>query len=226
MKRFFPKRLHKKEFTPLDSNLTEFTSHTFVKKVLGFTFIEVIVVITISTISFIAITSFIMTMYRANSYAMEQALAIDQARRGVLEMVQYIRGATVSDTGSFPLTSAGTSTFTFYSDIDVDVNVEKVRYFLEDGTFKRGIIKSTGYPLAYTLPEEVKIIAENVHNVANATDIFTYYDKFGAEVTNLDEVADMTFVKVNLIININPSRAPEDFTLRSGVSIRNLKTNL
>lgn len=192
----------------------------------GFTFIEMIVFTTVSAMFFIAVGGIIVNIYRVNSYALEQASAIDQSRRGVLDMVQYIREATISDTGSFPIVSAGTSTFIFYSNIDNDTNIEKVRYFLEDGEFKRGIIKSTGDPLAYTASEKVVIIAKDVRNIVNNTNIFTYYDESGLEVTDLGEITNMTFIRVNLIINLNPARAPEDFTLRSGVSIRNLKTNL
>lgn len=193
----------------------------------GFTFIEMMVVLAVSTLSLIAVTGIIVSIYRANDYALEQAFAIDQARRGVLDMVQYIREATISDAGAFPIVAAGTSTFTFYSNMDESSDVERVRYFLDDDdVFKRGIIKPSGDPVQYTGGEKEIIIAENVRNVANATDIFTFYDEDGLEVTNLSEVTDMTFVKVNLIININPARAPEDFTLRSGVTIRNLKTNL
>lgn len=193
---------------------------------MGFTLIEVFTVIAISTLSFFVINSFILRMYRANSYATEQSVAIDQARKGILDIVECLRGATISDTGSFPIVSVGTSTITFYSNIDNDVNVEKVRYFLDGNILKRGVKKSTGSPLAYTSSEEVKVIAENVRNVINITDIFNYYNNLGVKITDLTKITDITFVKVNLIIDINPNRAPEDFNLRSSVSIRNLKTNL
>jgi len=204
MKQFFSKKINKR----------------------GFTLIEVFTVIAISTLSFLAINSFILRMYRANSYATQQSIAIDQARRGVLDIVKCLRGATISDTGSFPIVSVATSTITFYSNIDADVNVEKVRYFLDGNILKRGVKKSTGFPLAYTSPEEVKMIAENVRNVVNIKDIFNYYNNLGVKITDLSKITDITFVKVNLIIDINPNRAPEDFNLRSSVSIRNLKTNL
>jgi Tfp pilus assembly protein PilW len=192
----------------------------------GFTFVETMIVVLITSISLLAISSFVVSMYRANSYANEQAYAIDYARRGVTDMVQYIREANISDTGSFPIASAGTSSMIFYSNIDTDAEIEKVRYFLDGDTFKRGVVNPTGDPLAYTDPETETIIARNVRNVANDVDIFEFYGDDGVEVTDFDEVTEMTYVKVNLIININPARAPEDFTLRSSASIRNLKTNL
>jgi len=96
----------------------------------GFTFIETIVVITIFTLLIGAIFGFIIILYRTQSYAWEQSVAIDEARRGIEIMVKEIREARSGDDGSYPIEKAGDKEFIFYSDIDNDETTEKVRYFL------------------------------------------------------------------------------------------------
>ena len=53
--------------------------------------------------------------------------------------------------------------------------------------------------------------------------IFTYYDENGVEITDYNEVDEVRSVVVNLIVNIQPIRAPEEFTLRSSANLRNLR---
>jgi prepilin-type N-terminal cleavage/methylation domain-containing protein len=192
----------------------------------GFTLVETITVITVSTILLVGVTSFIMQMYRSNNYALEQAFAISYARSGVLKLVESIRESTISQTGSYPIAEVSTSSMLFYSNIDTDDDIERVRYYLDGETFKRGVIKPSGTPAEYVGAEATTTIAEDVRNAPLGTDIFTYFDNTGTEVIDFDDITSISYVQVNLVININPSRAPEDFTLRSSVSIRNVKNNL
>ena len=102
----------------------------------GFTFIETIVTIFIFVLIMGAVTGFIVIAYRTHGYTWEQSIAIDEARRGIETMVREIREAKEGDDGSFPIEKAGDREFIFYSDIDNDGQVERVRYFL--GTVSSG----------------------------------------------------------------------------------------
>ena len=141
-------------------------------------------------------------------------------------MVRDIREATYSDEGSYPIISADFNSFYFYSDIDRDSNVERVKFYLDGSLFKEEITKSSGDPLTYEESGETSIISANVRNIEQGVDVFSYYDDEGVEITDFSDVTEISFVKVNLIVNADSNRKPNEFTLRSSATLRNLKTNL
>jgi len=96
----------------------------------SFTLIETIVTIFVFTLIIGAIFGMVFLLYRTQSYSWQQAVAIDEARRGVETMVREIREARSGDDGSFAIEKADDKEFVFYSDIDKDGDVERVRYFL------------------------------------------------------------------------------------------------
>src|SRR3989344_6609897 len=110
------------------------------KHMAGFTLVETIVFIAIFTLALLAVTSAITYFYQTNRYLLQQAVAVTNARAGVEHLVRDLREAAFSDDGTYVLVGAATSTVTFYSDVDRDNSVEKIRYFLDNSMFKRGII--------------------------------------------------------------------------------------
>ncbi|MFC1801942.1 type II secretion system protein J [Patescibacteria group bacterium] len=197
----------------------------FYKK--GLTLFEVIIAISVFVLVNVILTSSILYFYRSNAHSIEQAFAVSSARKGVEAMVRDIREASYSDEGSYPVISMNGNTFYFYSDVDRDNNIERIRFFLDGLFFKKGNTKSAGDPLTYEGQEEViSIISDNVRNTEQGIDIFEYYNSNGDEITEFENILDVAFVKVNLIVNVNPSRTPNEFTLRSSATMRNLKTNL
>ena len=100
------------------------------KKQKGFTIIETSVVIFIFVALMGAVFGSILMLYRIHSYTWQQSVAIDEARRGIKVMVREIREATTGEDGSYPIEKAEDKEFIFYSDIDKDGEVERVRYFL------------------------------------------------------------------------------------------------
>lgn len=192
----------------------------------GFTLIESIVVITISTVAMLAVMSSVLYFYRTNANAIEQAFALSSARKGVEYLVRDIREATYSEEGSFPVIAMNQNEFYFYSDTDKDSAVERIRYYLEGIVLKREVTEPTGSPLTYSSANAVtSVVSEDVRNAEEGTTIFRYYDKSGVEITDYGDITDVVLVDVTLIININPVRLPEEFTLRSTAALRNLRTN-
>lgn len=194
----------------------------------GFTLIETIVFISVFTLVMIILVSSLIFFYRSNAYSIEQSFAVNSARKGIEFLVRDIREMTYSDEGAYPLIDGTNNDISFYSDIDRDNNVELIRYFLENGILKKGIIKSTGDPLSYVSGAEVvSNISSEVRNVEQNTSIFRYYDDKGGEIFNVGiNLTKVAFITVNLIVNINPNRLPNEFTLKSSATLRNLKTNL
>jgi prepilin-type N-terminal cleavage/methylation domain-containing protein len=106
----------------------------------GFTLIEILIAIAIFGLLTGALFSLIPVLYKINSYAWNQAYAIDEARRGVKVMIREIREARAGGDGSYVIEKAEDSEFVFFSDIDNDSKIEKVRYFL-GGTLNKEEIK-------------------------------------------------------------------------------------
>lgn len=96
----------------------------------SFTLIETIVTIFIFTLMLGAVSSFIVMTYRTQSYTWQQSIVIDEARRGIETMVKEIREAKEGEDGSYPIEKAEDKEFIFFSDIDDDGEIERVRYFL------------------------------------------------------------------------------------------------
>ena len=192
------------------------------RKGAGFTLTETIIAIAIFIVVILAITVFIFYFYKTNIYNFQQISAINSARRGMETVVREIRETTYSDTGSYPVVEAQDQSFTFYSDIDKDEKVERIRYFLDGSDLKRGELEATGDSPKYEDENEiVTVLSDKVRN--GEGDVFTYYDKDNNEVEELEEITAIRLVEISLIVNIDPNRPPDEFTLKSSAQLRNLK---
>jgi prepilin-type N-terminal cleavage/methylation domain-containing protein len=96
----------------------------------GFTLIETLMAIAIFGILWGIMSAFIITLYRSQEHSMDQAVAVDEARRAADIMAKEIRQARDADNGAYPLEKCGGKEFIFYGDVDGDGAVERVRYFL------------------------------------------------------------------------------------------------
>jgi len=185
----------------------------------GFTLIETIVVIGVSTLILLAVVAFIYYFYRTSGYNLNQMAAVNSARKGIETMVREIREATFSDEGSYPIKQSDSNSFTFYSDIDKDNNVERVRYFLENNILNKGVLEATGNPPRYLEEnEEIRILSRNVRD----EDIFTFFDENNVEVEELEIITNIRLIQVQLVVNTDPNRPPGEFTLISNAQLRNI----
>ena len=212
-----------KSFTPLEI-IEANRKYKESKSLMGFTLIETLVTIVIFALIIVLVFSIIVALYQTHGYGWEQSVAIDEARRGIENMVREIREARPGDDGSYLIEEAEDFQFIFYSDIDKDEKTEKVRYFIEGTDFKKGVIDPTDWPIKYdSEDEEVLILSTYVRNLPP---IFRYFDGQGNELPPPARLKDTKLMRVYLVVNVNPNRPPQDFELESEVQIRNLKTNL
>lgn len=198
----------------------------------GFTLIEVLVSISI----LLMIGSSVITFERSvltNSKVLQAELnSQQQVRRTLATFVSNVRGATQSATGGYAIESAGTSSLTFYANIDKDPLIERVRYFIATSTLMRGVIKPVG--TAYlTSNESITRVVSDVANVSSSP-VFVYYDKaydgFTSSSTDPLPIPINTpairLIQIVLTVNPNGVRSPAMQTYSTEVSIRNLKDNL
>ncbi len=206
--------------------MNPFFKHEDTGGVRGMTLIEMLVVIAVGTAASLVLSANIIYLYKINQISYEQGFALESARRGIELLVRDIREATYSDDGSFPIVAMSPYSLIVYSDTDRDSSVERIRYFISGTNLKRGIVDATGTPLTYpTANEKVTLVSDYVRNSEQSIPSFTYYNAAGAEITDFTDVSDVTFVKVNLIVNISPTHLPDEFLLRSSAAVRNLRPN-
>ena len=144
-------------------------------------------------------------------------------------MSAEIRTASPSSLGAYAIIQTETSSFTFYSDIDSDSLKERVRYFVEDATLKKGVIKPSGMPLTYNPIDE--IVSDLVHDIASAATLtFSYYDTdYDGTTQSLVEpinISAVRLIKITIVIDKDSQVPPGPMMLTTQVSIRNLKDNL
>jgi len=190
---------------------------------------EVLFSIFILTLIGLAVSSFAKDIFSLNRITSDSLTAQDETRRALKTMSAEIRTASPSSLGAYALAQSATSSFTFYSNIDGDSFKERVRYFLDGTTLKKGVIKPIGTPLTYSPANEV--ISELIPGVANATtSIFSYYDKnYDGTTQALIEpidIATVRLVKITIVVDKDPQTPPSPMTLTTQISIRNLKDNL
>lgn len=195
----------------------------------GFTLVEVIMVVALNTILMMVIATTVTQLYKNHSYTFEQSNEIEVARRGLGTWVRDAREMTTGANGAFALVLAGTSTIGFYSDIDKDNSIEYVEYRLGTSTTLRKFTYNPTASSTYstTTPNSVEVMSEYVQNGRQNVVIFRYYDSNGALVASPQAmISDITYITMNIIVNIDPVRSPGEFMLQGSSAPRNLKTNL
>lgn len=197
------------------------------KKGRGFTLVEMIIVTAIFSVLSLTIAAVIHQFYKTNAYAIAQSSEVQTASRGIELLVRDIREATLAEDGSFPIVNAGTSTLAIYSDIDRDDNVEYVEYQLEGMQLYKYVTNPTGTPPTYstTVPDETILVSDYVRNAEQGTSTFRYFNSAGTEISG-SNVNNIASIRVQVIVNVDPSKSPGLFTLRSHATLRNLKDNL
>ena len=198
------------------------------KRQLGYSLVEMIVVIALYTLLMLVVYTAVLFFYRTNSYTVQQTAAVSNGRRAVNEMVEDMREVTEGDNGAFPLIAIDDNSIEFYSDIDRDFFVEKARYYISvDGNFIREKTDPDpgSDPVTYTGTPEVDILAQYIINDLLDTNLFYYVDGNGSVVTDyVNDIVDVRYILARLVVNVDPVRQPDEFVIKSGAILRNLET--
>lgn len=198
----------------------------------GFTLFEALVAISIFVVSVTIVAEYIFQGYNSNRFTLELSDAIDHAKKGIDFMAKEIREANFSDNGDYPILDAQSQSFTFYSDMDSDKQIEKIRYYLSGTNLIKGVTEPTlTQPAQYlSANETLSTISQYVRNGSDP--VFYYYNgDYPADTTNNPlpapaNVNEIKLVRLFLKVNIDPLKTPGDFDLEVFVQLRNLKNNL
>jgi len=196
----------------------------------GFTLVEVMLSVSVFAILSGGIIGLIGVMTRDARKQDSLLSSTDQARKVAFQFENGLRDAVASNTGAYPLDTVAAQTVIFYSNIDSDPEIERVRYYLSAGKMYRGIVNPTGSPLTYNIGSEVSTVIQS--NVANGSSaLFHYYDEnyagTQAELAQPVSVVAVRHIKLELrVTNTGGLTSTNYFTVTAGASLRNLKTNL
>lgn len=201
----------------------------FKKENKGFTLIESVLALAIFSSIIIAVGAFQRDVFYFNDILQTGLTNVTEARKVLRPFVNEVRGAQPSNLGAFAIDEATQTSFAFYTDIDDDDVRERVRYFLEGDTFKKGVIEPEGNPLVYN-EEDEKIITV-IRDVVPSQTAFSYYNSNYNGTTETPALefpvapVDIRLVRIDLTVDSNPDRAPSLLTITTQATIRNLKDN-
>ncbi len=192
----------------------------------AFTLIETVVVIGVTALIAVTLGTLLAYFYKTNAYTLEQSTAVAQARRGIEDAMRYVREASYGNDGSYPVANAGTSTITFYANINSDPAIEQVTYTLQNGTLYRVVAEPAGVMPSYAgATLATTTVATSVVNDP-LTPVFRYFDNTGTELSAPVDVSKIASVETTVVIDTDVNRAPVSFTLSGGATLRNLKIQL
>lgn len=190
---------------------------------LGFSLIESIVVVSLTTSVGLGLLFMISYFYRSNAYLLEATSAVESASKGIVVTLESLREASYGEDGAYPLAAVATSSVTFYADLDLDESVERVRFYLSGGTLYRGLTEPAGNPPSYAgQPEAIVTIATYVKN-GTSTPAFRYFDQDGVEMTGTIDISEVRTVRTRFDVDINPQRAPNVVTFEGAATLRNVR---
>jgi len=196
----------------------------------GFTLLEIIVAMGLFSIVIFGIFALFEASSKANKNVWESSSVQNEASKAMQTVVDELRAANYSTVGGYPIASATGTEIIFYVNIDSDILVERIHYFVENDTFKKGVTKPTGTLLySYGSTEQV---TELVHNLKTPLEtIFTYY---GETYNDADDFTVLTYpiilpdvrmVGITLQLKQNSTPNAPVFEVQTKVQVRNLKAN-
>lgn len=197
----------------------------------GFTIVELIVAIAlfvVLSLGVISLVSIMLTTVRQQGGLLADS---ESARKVAFGIISELRNSVTSSLGAYAIETADDQTLVFYSNVDGGTDIEKIRYFISNGTLVRGVTKPTGNPLVYNSGNEVTFVVQK--NIANgANKLFYYYDGTYNGVTDnyLSQPVNVTqvrYVKIKMqVYNKAGVKNQTSYAITVGGSVRNLKDNL
>lgn len=203
----------------------------FAQKIRGMTIVEMMVAIAVVLIAMEGFTFLFLRTWDTNKFIIEEGLASMTASRATNKIVIQLRGVQQADNGDYPLESGDDFDIVFYNNVDGDVAVERVHYFLDqvNDQLKIGVTNPLATnPVTYPAGDTtVSVVADYIVN--DATDpIFYYYNEnYPTDIVNNPiatpaVIGEVQMIRVKLYVNINPIHAPDNINIESFVDLRNL----
>jgi len=192
----------------------------------GLTTTELIIAVALGAVVTLGVATFANDTVRFQDEFQGRFQMLDDVRRVIRPMVDEIRQVQDSSVGDYAIDEVSSTTLTIFSDVIDNGYRERIRYFVEGGQLKRGVIVPDGVPLSYDAgDEEVNILMDNVTELA-----FRYYDQSftGTESALLHPfpVSDVRLIEVQVTVDDDANRAPNPLgQVSMYAQLRNLKND-
>lgn len=193
----------------------------------GFSLLELILGAAISVILVVVLTQFVGIITNIQKYLSAKLPTQADVEQALSTSIVDIRSIGQSSAGAFPIEMASSGTFVFFSDIDRDGLMERVRYTIGTSTLQKGVIHPTGNPLVYATSSET--VSTPIQHLLGSQSSFAYYDTnftgTGAALAYPVDVTAIRSVLITYTADVSTTTTPRPTTLSSFVTIRNLKSN-
>lgn len=191
----------------------------------GLTLTEVLVVVALSTLLMLAIAGAVTQFYILNGHVIAQRQAIQEAERGMTQLLRDVRAMTFALDGTYPLQARSTSSISFFVDATGNGTPDFVTYAVRGDRLERDVHIATGTSLAVDTdtPDVTQVIAESVQNGVLGQPLFSYTTRSGVPATPSDPIPSIAFITLSLLVNVDPNRISQPTELRSSASPRNLQ---
>ena len=196
----------------------------------GFSLIEIIVVVAIASSIVLIVSNLSGNVSLLNGLVSQELQSKSDITQTLQIVTREIRSAAPSASGAYPIDSAATSSFVFYSDSNNDGKVDRVRYFLASSTVFRGVIIPTGTPATYpTATETMTDMIDSVSVPSSTTLLFKYYDSsytgIQSAMTSTVDVTPIRMVGISFYTDVKPQQSPGPQYFSTLINIRNLRSN-
>lgn len=205
----------------------------FIKQLLksreGFSLGEILIVMAIAASVVIIVVNLSSNVNLLNNLVSQQLQSKSDINQNLQILTTEIRSAGPSQSGAYPIDTATTSSFAFYSDINKNGLVEHVRYFLSSSSIEKGVIQPSGTPALYpTSSESITDMIDNVI-IPSSTPLFRYYDSsytgVEAPLATPIDISAVRLVSMSFLADVAPKQSPGPEYFSLIVDIRNLRSN-
>lgn len=197
--------------------------HTYNRE--GLTLVELLVTIAIATGVMITVTFFALDITNFGLFLGERLETERELEQTLRSFAIEVRSMTTAENGSYPVAAANETSFTYYTDVDLDGTIEQVRYFLNGTTLQRGTTEPSGTPATYDPADEN--VRDVVQYIVPGPDLFTYWpDGWVGETASLStpiNLSDIRLVRLRATVDKDTAVPPAGSTQSVHITIRNLR---
>lgn len=179
------------------------------------------VVIVLLGVVGIVVATMIVRGFQSYRFSQETIDTQEEAAKAMRDFEKIARGTTqvlVSDP----------SVYEFYTYLagDDQPAPSKIRYFVENSEFKKGIIAPVGTGPTFDYPAENENVIPVCENVINGATLFNYSNDANEEIPAPVPKDAVRMVEFTITLDKDTSKKPDSITETTQVNLRNLKTNL
>jgi type II secretory pathway pseudopilin PulG len=192
-----------------------------IKLVKAFTLVEMTVVILILGVIGIVVATMIVRSFQSYRFSQDTIDMQEESAKAMRDFEKIARGST-------QVITSDPDNYEFYTYLlnDIQPAPSKVRYFVQNGTFEKGITEPVGPGPIFTYPEENENIMPLSKYVINSTAMFKYFNDAGNQIAAPVPKDAVRMVEFTITVDKDTGKKPEAITEKTKVNLRNLKTNL